>query len=96
MPSVPIEMPSETAIVTNSRGKPPASRTPCLARLAKRSRGRLQGVTSFHDEATPTWGLSQSASVIPTARSMARAGARSGPSVTWRLRGLRSLGIWAP
>ncbi len=37
----------------------------------------LQGVTSFHDEATPTWGLSQSSSVIPMARSMARAGARS-------------------
>ena len=67
-------MPSETAIVTNSRGNPPASRTPCLARLASRSSDRLQGVTSFHDEATPTWGLSQSASVMPTARSMARAG----------------------
>src|ERR1043165_665950 len=33
IPSCPIEMPSETAMVTNSIGKPPASRTPCLARL---------------------------------------------------------------
>ena len=39
-------------------------------------------MTSFHDDATPIWGLSQSSSVIPTARSMARAGARVGPSVT--------------
>ena len=96
MPSVPMEMPSETAMVTNSSGNPPASRTPCLARLAKRSRGRLHGVTSFQDEATPTWGLSQSASVIPTALSMARAGARSRPSVTSWLRGLISLGIRPP
>ena len=47
----------------------------------------LQGVTSFQLDATPTWALSQSASVMPTARSMARAGARSIPSVTSWLRG---------
>ena len=88
IPSWPMEMPSDTAMVTNSNGKPPASRTPSLARLASRSSGRLHGVTSFHDEATPIWGLSQSSSVMPTARSMARAGARVGPSVTSKLRGL--------
>ncbi|GIU89938.1 MAG: hypothetical protein KatS3mg010_1037 [Acidimicrobiia bacterium] len=77
MPSWPMEMPSETAMVSNSIGKPPAARTPSLDRLASRSSGRLQGVTSFQDEATPTCGLPQSASVMPTARSMARAGARS-------------------
>ncbi len=77
MPSWPMEMPSLTAMVVNSSGKPPASRTPILDRLASRSRGRLQGVTSFQDDATATWGLSQSSSVMPTARSMARAGARS-------------------
>ena len=82
MPSWPMEMPSDTAIVTNSMGKPPASRTPTLDRLARASRDMLHGVTSFHDEATPTWGLDQSASVMPMARSMARAGARVGPSVT--------------
>ena len=57
MPSWPIEMPSETAIVTNSNGKPPASRTPTFARLARRSSGMLHGVTSFHDDATPTCAL---------------------------------------
>ena len=77
MPSWPIEMPSLTAIVTNSIGKPPAARTPSLARLASRSSGMLHGVTSFHDDATPTCGLPQSSSVMPTARSIARAGARS-------------------
>src|SRR5215471_6608738 len=80
-------MPSLTAMVTNSIGKPPASRTPSLARLASRSSGRLHGVTSFQLDATPTCALSQSASVIPIARSMARAGARSIPSVTSKLRG---------
>ena len=57
IPSWPIEMPSETAIVTNSNGTPPASRTPSLARLASRSSGRLHGVTSFQLDATPIWGL---------------------------------------
>ncbi len=82
MPSWPIEIPSDTAMVPNSRGKPPAARTPSLARPARRPSGRLQGVTSFHEEATPTCGLSQSSSVMPTARNMARAGALAGPSVT--------------
>ena len=90
MPSWPMEMPSDTAMVVNSIGKPPAARTPSLARLARRSSGMLQGVTSFHDDATATWGLSQSSSVMPMARSMARAGARSGPSVTSWLRGFMS------
>ena len=48
----------------------------------------LQGVTMDQVEATPTTGLPKSASVKPTARSMARLGARSGPSTTmaecWR------------
>ena len=50
----------------------------------------LQGVTSFHDEHTPTCALPQSSSVMPMARSIARAGARSAPSVTSRLRILTS------
>ena len=82
MPSWPIEIPSLTAMVTNSIGNPPAARTPALERLASRSSGMLQGVTSFQLDATPTWARSQSSSVMPTARSMARAGARSMPSVT--------------
>src|SRR5947209_11425763 len=90
MPSWPMEMPSETEIVPNSSGKPPAARTPSFDRLASRSSDRLHGVISFHDDAMPICGLSQSSSVSPTARSIARAGARSIPSVTSRLRGLRS------
>src|SRR5919106_718171 len=75
-----------------SVGKPPAARTPSLDRSARRASGMLQGVTSFHDEHTPTWALPQSSSVMPMARNMARAGARSYPSVTSRLRGLMSTG----
>ena len=93
MPSWPIEMPSETAMVMNSIGKPPASRTPTFERLASRSSGMLQGVTSFHDDATATCDLPQSSSVMPMARSIARAGALLGPSVTSRLRGLMSTGV---
>ena len=89
MPSWPIEMPSETAIVVNSIGKPPAAWTPSFASRASRASGRLQGVTSFQEEATPTCGLPKSCSVMPTARSIARAGARSKPSVTSVLRGRR-------
>src|SRR3954447_24596091 len=85
-----MEMPSETEMVPNSSATAPAARTPSFARLANRSSDRLHGVISFHDDATPICGLSQSSSVRPTARSMARAGARSIPSVTSRLRGLRS------
>ena len=86
MPSCPIEMPSDTAIVVYSTGTAPASRAPTFAAAARRFRWTLQGVTSFQDEATPTCGLLKSSSVKPTARSIARAGARSGPSVTSRLR----------
>src|SRR3954463_7122220 len=89
MPLWPIEMPSETEIVPNSSGKPSAPRTPILAFLARRSRDRLQGVISFHDDATPICGLRQSSSPMPTARSMPRAAARSRPSVTMWLCGLR-------
>ena len=87
IPSWPMEIPSLTAMVLNSMGKPPAARTPSLHRLARASKGRLHGVTSFQEEATPTWAFEKSSSVIPMARNMARAGARLGPSVTSWLRG---------
>ena len=93
IPSWPIEMPSLTVIVPNSRGKPPASRTPTLACSASLRRVMLHGVTSFHDEAIATCGLPQSASPIPTARSIARDGAFCMPSVTSRDRGLMSTGV---
>jgi len=80
-------MPSETEIVPNCIGNPPASMTPCLDALAKRSRERLHGVISFQDDAIPICGLTQSSSPIPTARSIPRLGARSNPSVTIPERG---------
>ncbi len=90
MPSCPIEMPSDTEMVPNSIGYPPASKTPSLAAFASRSSERLHGVISFHDEATPICGFAKSSSPIPTARNMPRAAARSRPSVTSRLRGFMS------
>ena len=91
MPSVPIEIPSDTAIVPNSNGTAPACRTPSLAAAASPLRCRLHGVTSFQDEATATCGRSMSASLSPTARSIARAGARDGPVVSGPERGRGSL-----
>src|SRR4051794_5805178 len=85
-----MEIPSETEMVPNSSGYPPAAWTPSLARLASRSSERLQGVISFQDDATPICGLAKSSSPMPTARSIARAGALASPSVTSRLRGLMS------
>ena len=91
IPSWPIEMPSDTEIVPNCIGKPPAWCTPSFADLAKRSSERLQGVISFHEEAMPIWALGKSSSDIPTARSIPRAAARSRPSVTSELRGFISV-----
>jgi hypothetical protein len=39
-------------------------------------------VISFQEDAIPICGFTQSASPIPTARNIPRAGARSSPSVT--------------
>src|SRR3954447_7199489 len=90
MPTWPIEMPSDTLIVPNSSGYPPAACTPSLTALASRSSDRLHGVISFQLEATPTWGFAQSSSPIPTARSIPRDAVASSPSVTTRDRGLMS------
>ena len=86
MPSVPMEMPSLTVMVPNSKGVPSAWRTPSLAAVAKRSRWTLQGVMSLARLAMATKGWSRSSWVRPIAMSMARAGARSGPSVISELR----------
>src|SRR6266545_8377518 len=90
MPTCPIEMPSETLIVPNSSGYLPAACTPSLTAFASRSRDRLHGVISFQMDPTPICGLAQSASPMPTARSMPRDPVASSPSVTTRLRGLMS------
>ena len=87
MPSVPIEIPSDTAIVPNSSGTAPACRTPSFAAVASPFRCTLHGVTSFQEEATPTCGRCRSSSDRPTARSIARAGARDGPVVSGPERG---------
>ena len=92
IPSWPIEMPSETVIVPNSRATPPASRMPARTSSASARSVMLQGVISFHELAMPTCGFTQSSSVSPTARSIARAAAFCGPSVTSRERGLMSTG----
>ena len=79
IPSVPIEMPSEIAIVPNSKGVPPASRTPALTSSARARRDALQGPRSVQEWTTATSGRAISSGVRPVARSIARAGARAGP-----------------
>src|SRR5438309_2633601 len=82
MPSVPIETPSETAMVLNSMGVPPAARMPALTRSASRRWLKLQGMVSIQLCPTPMSGLARSSRVKPIACSMERAGARSSPSVS--------------
>ena len=55
-----MEIPSETEIVPNCIGNPPAAMTPSFDAFASRSSERLHGVISFHDEAIPICGLTQS------------------------------------
>ncbi len=82
MPSVPIETPSETETVLNSSGVPPASRIPRLTCCASARWLRLHGIVSIHVVETPISGRARSSSVRPTAFSIARAPARSAPSVS--------------
>ena len=63
MPSVPIAMPSETAMVLHSTGVPPASRMPSFTHSAIRRRCIVQGMISIQLCATPISGLEKSASV---------------------------------
>ena len=72
MPSVPIVTPSETAIVLNSIGVPPAARMPSFTNSASRRWLRLQGIVSIQVVATPMIGCARSSSVKPTALSIAR------------------------
>ena len=82
MPDVPIETPSETEMVLNSIGVPPASRMPSFT-FAPRTRWfQLHGIVSIHIVATPISGFASASSSKPIALSIARAGARSGPSVS--------------
>ncbi len=81
MPSVPIEIPSLTVIVPKTCGIVPLSRSVWIAVSASAPTPRLQGVIVLKLLATPTIGLSKSASEKPTARSMARLGVRATPAV---------------
>src|SRR5260370_10658313 len=81
MPAAPIVIPSEMETVLNSIGVPPASLMPCLTQAANWRRWKLHGPISIQVFATPMMGRRKSSSVNPTAFSMARAGARLGPSV---------------
>ncbi len=63
MPSVPIVTPSETAMVLNSIGVPPAARIPSLTCLASRRRLRLHGIVSIQVLAMPMMGFFRSSSV---------------------------------
>src|SRR6185503_8251022 len=82
IPSVPIVTPSEIEIVLNSSGVPPASRIPRLMSRASARWFQLHGIVSIHVVATPTCGRARSSSVRPIPFSIARAGARSTPSVS--------------
>src|SRR5262249_50206607 len=80
-PSVPIEIASLTVMVPKTWGMAPAAWSASPARAASRSRPALHGVRLLYAFAMPTIGLPKSASPKPTARSIARLGARSTPSV---------------
>src|SRR5437016_2417755 len=85
MPSVPMVMPSLIAMVLNSMGVPPASRTPRFTCSARRRRLKLHGMVSVQVLAMPTIGRVRSASEKPIAFRYERAGARSRPSRRVRL-----------
>src|SRR4051812_11899350 len=81
IPSVPIEIPSLTVVVPKSCGIAPASRIEASALRARTSSPALHGVIVLYAFAIPIIGLPKSPSPKPTARSMARFGARCTPSV---------------
>lgn len=82
MPSVPMEMPSEIVMVLNITAFPPAALVAFSLCRARSLMCMLQGVTMAQVDAMPIWGFLKSSSVKPTGWSMAREGARSGPSTT--------------
>jgi hypothetical protein len=92
IPSVPIEIPSLTVMVPNICGIAPAPRTAASALCASWSRPALHGVIVLWALAIPTIGLAKSSSPNPTARSMARLGARWTPWVMTLLLRLWGMG----
>src|SRR3954471_18144119 len=82
MPGVPMLMPSETVIVPKIIALPPAALAPASASMASLSMCMLHGVTMLQREAMPMTGFLKSSSVKPTGRSIDRAPAPLGPSLT--------------
>src|SRR4029078_12497852 len=81
-----------TEIVLNSIGVPPAARMPSFTFTASSRWLRLHGIVSIQHVATPTSGLARGSSVKPTAFIIARAPARSTPSVRAELMRLAGSG----
>ena len=86
MPSVPMDMASETVMVPNVKGVPSAAKTPRFTSSTSGAIPELQGVTSLWVEATPTKGAAMSLSLSPIAFIIERWGARIAPSVVSQLR----------
>ena len=79
MPSVPIVMPSEIAIVLNSIGVPPAARMPSFTFADRRRRWKLHGIVPIHVFATPMSGLRRSSSREPDRIQVRARGRAVGP-----------------
>ncbi len=84
MPPCPMAMPSSTAIVLNSRGIAPASRTASATTWPTSRRCTCPGTNSVKLFATAMIGLPMSSRATPVARSRARAPAMFLPCVTVR------------
>src|SRR5258707_13127733 len=80
IPSVPIEIPSETVIVLKMIDFPPASSMPLAASLANWSICTLHGVTMLHVVATPTIDFWKASFLNQKADKILRLGALSVPS----------------
>ena len=71
MPSVPIEMPSDTPIVSNRIPIRPLSTTPLFTSVPRSPRCMLHGLPSYQQAAIPICGLLRSALLKPVANSIA-------------------------
>ncbi len=79
IPGVACDWLSETAIVLNGRGTPPAAVMPAATRADRSRWFRLHGIVPVHADAMPTIGSLSRAGSMPIARKCARAPARSAP-----------------
>jgi hypothetical protein len=82
IPSVPIEMPSLIVMVPKRLGHAAGRAAACLGGGGELAEAGVAGRDRAVPLATATMGLSKSSSPKPTARSMARFGARWSPWVT--------------